>query len=153
MKAVIVYESLRGSTAAVAQAIAEADLIVAGAPVHSPSLPTGPTGEWARAGSLGPGDVPPDLSHPKMRSWLGELPKGGGCTAAFDTRVLAWYGGGAPSKIAKTLRQAGYRPIARPRGFYVTGHPVNPTTSGALRKGGAARARLWGAGPAKAMKK
>ena len=62
MKAIVVYESLWGNTAAVARAIAEgigpeatamptdaatggivadADLIVAGAPVHAFNLPTG----------------------------------------------------------------------------------------------------------------
>jgi hypothetical protein len=174
MKAVVIYESLWGSTAAVAKAIAAgigpdaramstaeatpeaiagADLLVAGAPVHSMSIPTDQTREWARTGSLGPGGAPPDLSHPKMRSWLGELPKGGGCSAAFDTRVQAWYGRGAASSIDKALKDAGYRPLAKPRGFYVTGHPVKPTTSGTLREGEEEQARLWGAELAKAMKK
>lgn len=93
MKAVVVYESLWGNTAAIArevlgpearamsiaeassEAIADADLIVAGAPVHSLSLPTDKSREWARTGALGPGGAPPDLSHPKMRTWLEKLPK------------------------------------------------------------------------------
>jgi hypothetical protein len=174
MKAVVVYESLWGSTAAVARAIAEgigpdaramstaeatseaiagADLIVAGAPVHSMSIPTEQTREWARAGSLGPGGAPPDLLHPMMRLWLTELPKGNGYFAAFDTRVKSWYGWGAASKITRLMKQAGYKPIAKSRGFYVTGHPVKPTTDGTLREGEEERARLWGAELAKAMKK
>jgi hypothetical protein len=174
MKAIVVYESLWGSTAAVARVIAEgfgpdaramstaeatpdviagADLIVAGAPVHSMSIPTDQTREWARTGSLGPGGVPPDLSHPMMRTWLSKLPKGGGCFAAFDTRVKSWYGWGGAPKIANILKQTGYRQIAKPRGFYVTGHPVKPTTSGTLCEGETERARMWGAELAKVMKK
>ena len=173
MKAVVVYESLWGNTAAIARAIAEgigqdaramstaeaspavlagADLIVAGAPVHSLSLPTDRTREWARTGSLGPGGAPPDLSHPKMRTWLSELPKGGGCSAAFDTRVQGWYGRGGASKIAKALKHAGYRPIAKARSFYVTGHPWKPTTNGTLREGETERARKRGAELAAAMR-
>lgn len=173
MKAVVVYESLWGNTAAVARAIAEgigpdaramstteatseaiagADLIVAGAPVHSMSIPTEQTREWARTGSLGPNGDPPDLSHPMMRAWLSELPKGQGFSAAFDTRVRAWYGRGAASRIDKALKDAGYRPIGRPRGFFVTGDPIKPTTDGTLREGEEEQARLWGAELAKAMK-
>lgn len=166
MNAIVVYESLWGSTAAVAHAIAEgigrgatamstaeatqsaiegAELIVAGAPVHSLSLPTDRTREWARIGGLGPGGVPPDLSHPMMRTWLASLPQGHGCSAAFDTRVKGWYGRGAAERIARALHAAGYRPIARACGFYVTGHPWKPTTDGVIREGEIDRARLWGA--------
>lgn len=172
MKAIVVYESLWGSTAAVARAIAEgigpeagamstaeatlevitgADLIVAGAPVHSLNLPSEQTREWARVGSLGPGGAPADLSHPMMRTWLASLPKGSARVAAFDTRVKSWYGWGAASKIFAALRLAGYSPLARPRGFYVTGHPVLPRTNGVLADGEAERARQWGAELARAM--
>jgi hypothetical protein len=172
IKAVVVYESLWGNTAAIARAIAEglgpearalstaeasgeviadADLIVAGAPVHTLSLPTDKSREWARTGDLGPGGAPPDLSHPKMRTWLDELPKGCGRSAAFDTRVDAWYGRGAASKILQKLKRAGYQPVARARGFFVSGHPLRPTTDGTLRDGETERARLWGVELARAM--
>jgi hypothetical protein len=172
MKAVVVYESLWGNTAAIARAIAQAlgpgaqalstaeaieaaiadaDLIVAGAPVHSMNLPTEMSREWARTGGLGPGGAPPDLSHPSMRTWLAELPKGRGRSAAFDTRVEAWYGRGAASKILRGLKRAGYRPLAKVRGFYVSGHPIKPTSDGTLRDGEIERARLWGAELANAM--
>ncbi|HAF70119.1 MAG: Flavodoxin [Acetothermia bacterium 64_32] len=172
MKAVVVYESLWGNTAAIARAIAEglgpearalstaeatseamadADLIVAGAPVHSLSLPTDRTREWARAGNLGPGGAPPDLSHPEMRTWLDGLRRGHGRSAAFDTRVKAWYGRGAASKILKGLKRAGYKPIAKPRGFFVGGHRLKPTADGTLRDGEIERARQWGAELARAM--
>lgn len=172
MKAIVVYESLWGNTAAIARAIAEglgpearalstaeasseviadADLLVAGAPVHSLGIPSGTTRKWAQTGGLGPGGAPPDLSHPMMRTWLYKLPKGHGRAAAFDTRVEAWYGRGAAPKILRGLKRAGYRPIARPRGFFVSGHPLRPTTDGTLRDGETERARLWGAELARAM--
>lgn len=165
MRAFVVYESLWGNTAAIARAIAdglgpgaralstaeatraalaEADLIVAGAPVHSMSLPTDQSREMARSGGMGPGGAPPNLSHPKMRTWLEGLPKGGARSAAFDTRVDAWYGRGAASKILQGLQRAGYRPVAKARGFFVSGHPLKPTTDGTLRDGEIERARLWG---------
>jgi hypothetical protein len=165
LKALVVYESLFGNTAEIARAIAtglgpgarafsteeaseqviaEADLIVAGAPVHSMSLPTDQTREWARTGGLGPGGAPPDLSHPTMRSWLEQLTMRSARSAAFDTRVEAWYGRGAASKILRGLKRAGYLPIAKARGFYVTGHPIKPTADGTLREGEVERARLWG---------
>jgi hypothetical protein len=142
MKAIVVYESLWGYTAAIARAIAEglgpearaistaeasseviadADLLVAGAPVHSLGIPSDTTREWARTGSLGPGGAPPDLSHPMMRTWLDKLPKGHGRSAAFDTRVESWYGHGAAPKILHGLKRAGYRPIAKVRGFFAEG--------------------------------
>jgi hypothetical protein len=172
MKVVVVYESLWDSTAAVARAIAEgfgpdakamstaeasaeavagADLIIAGAPVHSLNLPSERTREWARVGRLGPGGAAPDLSHPMMRTWLERLPKGNGRAAAFDTRVKSWYGFGAAPKILAGLRQAGFQGLAGPHGFYVTGHPILPRTNGVLRDGEAERARQWGAELARAM--
>jgi hypothetical protein len=86
-----------------------------------------------------------------MRTWLEYLPKGNGRAAAFDTRVKSWYGWGAAPKILARLAQPGFQALARPRGFYVTGHPILPTTNGVLRDGEAERARQWGAELARAM--
>ena len=161
MKALVVYESLWGNTAAVARAIAEgigpgaralstaeasgaaaadADLIVAGAPVLGFRLPSEQIRESIR---VNPGKVPapPDLSHPSMRSWLDALPKGQGRAAAFETRIW-WSPGGATSAIVRGLERAGYRPIAKAakvRRFIVKG------AYGPLRDGELERARLWGA--------
>ena len=98
MKAIVVYESHWGNTAAVARAIAEgigpearalstaeangeavagADLIVAGAPLLGFSLPTESMLK-GMATNAGRDPTPPDLSHPSMRSWLATLPKGSG---------------------------------------------------------------------------
>ena len=172
MKAVVVYESLWGNTAAIARAIAEglgagtralstaealadaitgADLLVAGAPVHSLSLPTEASRESARTGGLGPGKAPPDLSHPPMRAWLERLARGSGRAAAFDTRVDAWYGRGAAPLILRGLERAGYRRLTNARGFFVSGHRIVPTASGVLRPGEVDRAREWGAELARMM--
>ena len=96
MKAVVVYESLWGNTATIARAIAEgigpearvlttaaataaevadADLIVAGAPVIGFKLPTDKMREGIRR-NPGRAPAPPDLSHPAMQSWLEALPPG-----------------------------------------------------------------------------
>ncbi len=172
IKAVVVYESLWGNTAAIARAIAEgigpgaralstveataatiagADLIVAGAPVHAMGLPTDQTREQARTGKLGPGGAPPDLSHPTMRTWLDTLPRGRGRSAAFETHVDAWYGRGAAPKIAGALERAGYRAVAEPCGFSVGGSRLWPSTDGTLCDGAVERARQWGAELARAM--
>jgi hypothetical protein len=165
MKAIVVYESLWGNTAAVARAIAEGigcdaralstgeaigeamtgvDLIVAGAPVLGFKLPTE---QMRRGAQSNPGGRPPrpaDLSHPSMRSWLDGLPAGRGRSAAFDTRVRGPFGKAAPT-IAEELEEAGYSRLADPVGFTVSGK------FGPLRKGELERARRWGAELAAAM--
>jgi hypothetical protein len=164
MKAVVVYESLWGNTAAVAAAIAEGigpgtpflstaeatgaaldgvDLVVAGAPVLGFKLPTDQMRQSVRT-SPGKAPSPPDLSHPSMRSWLDALPPGHACSAAFDTQVRGPFGKAAPA-IAEALRDAGYRQIAEPAGFIVTGK------FGPLREGELERARRWGGELAQAV--
>ena len=157
MKAIVVYESLWGNTAAIARAIAEgigpeaqalstaeataaelagADLIVAGAPVHAFSLPT----ESSRRNAGGnAGKAPaPDLSHPPMREWLGRLTPGQGRCAAFET-AFRWSPSGATGRIASGFQRAGYRPVAKAHRFIVTGG------NGPLRAGEVEKARAWGA--------
>lgn len=162
MKALVVYESLWGNTAAIARAIAdgigpdaravttdeatrdavaEADLIVAGAPVLAFSLPTQDIRDKLAA-DPGKAPTPPDLSHPSMRSWLEALPKGHGRAAAFETRIW-WSPRGATGAIDRRLQQAGYRRAAKAQKFVVDG------TYGPLRDGELERARRWGMGLAK----
>ncbi len=157
MKAVVVYESLWGNTAAVAGAIAQglglgaqalstaqalpevvadADLVVAGGPVFAFHLST----DHAR-GSIRrhpePGAPAPDWSHPSVRSWMDALPVGSARCAAFDTRVPGPFGKGAPT-VADGLQAKGYQLVAPPEGFIVTGK------FGPLRPGELDRARRWG---------
>ena len=89
--------------------------------------------------------VPPDLSHPAMRSWLAALPKGSGRAAAFETRIW-WSPGSAAAAILRELQSAGYSSIAKPRRFIVQGK------YGPLRDGELERAKAWGAELAQAMK-
>ncbi len=164
MKAVVVYESLWGNTAAIARAIAEgigpdaealttdaaaaetiadADLIVAGAPVLGFSLPSDQIRESVASGA-DDAPIPPDLSHPSLRSWLESLPRGRGRAAAFETRVW-WSPRGATGDIEQRLEKAGYRRIAEHNKFVVAGK------YGPLREGELERARRWGQELARAV--
>lgn len=159
MKAIVVYESLWGNTAAVAKAIAEGigpdvpavppdeavgpllegvDLIVAGSPVLAFNLPTEQIRESIRKDPGPKAPQPADLSHPSLRSWLDELPSGTGRYAAFETRVRFSIRG-ATSTIAGKLQEAGYTRLAEDARFIVKGK------YGPLRDGELDRARAWGA--------
>jgi hypothetical protein len=158
VKAVVVYESLWGNTAAIARAIAEgigpgtpavttgeatpellagADLVVAGAPVLGFRLPTDGMRASVQSDPMAP---PADLGHPSMRAWLASLRHGHGRSAAFETR-FRWSPGGAVGAIGTSLAEAGYTPGK----FIVTGK------YGPLRDGETDRARGWGADLARAM--
>jgi flavorubredoxin len=164
MKAIVVYESLWGNTAAIAHAIAEgigpdvqalstaeasaeaiagAGLLVVGAPVLGFSLPSDSmvksisTSE-ARAA------VPPDVSQPSMRSWLATVPKGSGRAAAFETRI-SWSPGGSTGGIERALKDAGYAVVMKGQKFVVKGR------YGPLKDGELERAKAWGAELAQAM--
>jgi hypothetical protein len=163
VKAIVVYESHWGNTAAVARAVAEgigpdaralttaeadvaavagADLIVAGAPLLGFSLPTDVMIKSLNNGSH---PVAPDLSHPGMRSWLAGLPEGSGYGAGFETRVW-WSPGSAAKTISRGLELKGWRPLAKPQRFIVSDR------YGPLRDGELERAKAWGAELAKSLK-
>jgi hypothetical protein len=158
MKAIVVFESLWGNTAAVARAIAEglgpgaqalstaeasaelvakADLIVAGSPVLAFKLPTEEIRDSLRTTPID-APAPADLSHPSMRSWLSRLPKGNARSATFETRVRGHFGHATP-EISKALAQAGYLSTTRPLSIIVMGK------YGPLKDGELERAREWGA--------
>jgi len=164
MNAVVVYESHWGNTAAVARAIAEglgpdaqllttdeasdavladADLIVAGAPVIALGLASEKMEESLGDQSRNAPSAP-DLSHPSMRTWLDRLPRGHGLSAAFETRIW-WTPRGATPAIEQGLTKAGYQPLAKAHRFVVKG------TYGPLRDGELDRARQWGAELADAL--
>lgn len=163
MNAIVVYESHWGNTAAVARSIAEgigsgaraldtdeataadvaaANLIVAGAPVIAFSLPR----EGMRKQIAGDtkASVPPDVSHPLLRSWLEALPAGHGWGAAFETRIW-WSPRGATGTIESKLKRAGYQRLAGSQRFKVEG------SYGPLRDGELRRARVWGTELARAL--
>jgi hypothetical protein len=158
MKAIVVYESHWGNTAAIARAIAEgigpearalstaeatgaeiadADLIVAGSPLLGFSLPTESMLQ-GMATNAGRDPTPPGLSHPSMRSWLDARPKAGGRAASFETRIW-WSPGSAAKAILGKLEAAGYQPVAKPQRFIVKGR------YGPLRDGELEKAKAWGA--------
>jgi flavodoxin len=162
MKAIVVYESLWGNTAAVARAIAEgigaeatvlsaseatpaalagADLIVAGAPLLGFRVPND---SMLKSIRQGPQKVAPDLSQPAMRAWLDGLSKGQGRSAAFETRIW-WSPGSAAKAISSALEQLGYAPLAKPERFIVEGR------YGPLREGELERAKAWGVELAKTI--
>ena len=156
MKAVVVYESLWGNTAAIARAIADglgsearalttdeatadaisgADLVVAGAPLLGFALPTD---EMIKSIADNPANPESDTSHPSMRTWLDGLSGCAGGCAAFETRIW-WSPGSAAKKIAAELEGAGFSAAASPEKFIVTGR------YGPLKDGEIERAREWGA--------
>ncbi len=164
MKAIVVYESHWGNTAAVARAIAEGigseaavlstaeatgaaiagvDLIVAGSPLLGFSLPTESMLKNIAA-SADRDPTPPDVSHPSMRSWLETLPPGSGRAASFETRIW-WSPGSAAKAILKRLEALGYRPVDKGQRFIVEGK------YGPLRAGELERAKAWGAELAQAL--
>jgi hypothetical protein len=159
MKAVVVYESHWGNTAEVAravaagigpeaqvltteeaspEAIADADLLVVGAPVIAFGLPS-PRAEDAIAATAAEAPVPPEMIHPSMFWWLSDLPQGSGQAAAFETHIR-WAPGGATGAIERGLARKGYHLTADAGKFVVKGR------YGPLRDGELERAREWGSG-------
>lgn len=164
MKIAVIYESIYGNTAAVAEAIAEglsalgdvdlravgeesveADMIVVGAPTHAHGLPSSMTrktieapAEEAEAKGK-PLDYQPTAG---IRKFLDRVPEVDGTAAAcFDTRfdqsrILT---GSVAKTMARKLGRRGYRIVAEPESFFVL------DTEGPLKEGELDRARLWGA--------
>ena len=167
MKAVVVYESYWGNTAAVARAIAEGigpdakalhtdeatpgaiagvDLVVAGSPIIAFQLPTEKTRSDMAARPDKKAPSPPDLSHPMLRAWIVGLPQvsgGGGVRAAAFETGFKLSPGGASGKILKMLEAKGYQPVSKKQRFLVK------TSYGPMKEGELDRARAWGAELAK----
>lgn len=158
MRIVVVYESVFGNTAQIAEAIAagigeeavalstaevdpdelaDVDLVIAGGPVFAFALSNDQIRE-SIGNTSAPGAPPANLSHPSMRTWLDGVNTATGLCAAFDTQVRGPFGSGAPA-IAKALQARGLRLIASPEGFIVDGK------YGPLRAGELERAQAWGA--------
>ena len=165
MRALVVYESMYGSTHVIADNIADglradyevtvvpvreatpelvaaADLIVAGAPTHLRGLSSAKSRQMAAQAAAKDGSrlrMDPDAGGPGMQDWLKGLGHRDGVAAAFDTRVngLALLTGRASRPIARLLKRHGYRLVAAPEGFLVCSH-------GTLLDGEASWARRWG---------
>ena len=165
MRALVVYESMYGNTrvvasniadglrgtyevtlvpvaAATADLIAQADLLVVGAPTHMHGLSTASSRQLARKAAAKPESgltLDPDADGLALRDWLGELAGGHGLAAAFDTRLAGApvLTGRASRGISRLLRRHGYRLIPPPESFVVT--KLNT-----LIDGEPSRARAWG---------
>lgn len=140
MKSLIVYDTRYGSTEEIARAIAEtldragkavvkrarettaddvqsADCVVVGSPTHA----------W---------DMTPETKGLFERiSWARYHDK---AAAAFDTKLVQRSAEGAAGKIARALRGAGLRVVAKPQSFFVAG-PEGPVAEGEIE-----RARAFG---------
>ncbi|MBB1152265.1 MULTISPECIES: flavodoxin domain-containing protein [Amycolatopsis] len=161
MRAIVVYESMFGTTEEVARAVADGldcadlfpvdgaprkldgyDLLVVGAPTHAHGLSRRSTRKAAAAQST----EGTRTREPGMREWLGGfgvLPPAMD-TAVFDTRLgkPRWLTGSAAHSAAKLLRGLGHPPAA-PEASFVVEVEGDETK---LASGEAERARAWGAG-------
>ena len=166
MRVLVVYESMYGNTHVVARNIAdglrgtcevtlvpvalvtadlvaEADLLVVGAPTHMHGLSTAWSRQAARKAVAKPESgltLDPDAGGPALRDWLSGLAGGHALAAAFDTRLAGApvLTGRASRGISRLLKRHGYRLIAPPESFVVT--KLNT-----LADGESSRARRWGA--------
>jgi hypothetical protein len=164
MRAVVVYESMFGSTRAIAEAIAagigegavvvpvggatrdvvkHAELLVAGGPTHAHGM----TSKQSRAGSPqyvekshGDLELEPDFEGPGLRDWFHDQPGRPLPAAAFDTRVSGpeLLTGRASKGIASRLHSHGCTLVAKPESFLVD-------RDHHLLDGELERARAWGA--------
>ena len=165
MRALVVYESMYGNTQVIAgniadglrgdyevtlvpvaeatwDLIADADLLVVGAPTHMHGLSTRSTRRMAVQAAAKDGSglrMAPDAGGPGVRDWLKDLGHRNGLAAAFDTRLngVPVFTGQASRPIARLLKRHDRRLIAAPESFVVG-------SQNALLDGEAARARRWG---------
>jgi len=159
MRALVVFESMFGNTETIARAIADGlssampvdvvdvatrphmeadvDLLVVGAPTHA----FGMTRPNTRADAVRQGGMSA-TAEIGIREWLDELTPTGpaaATAAAFDTRIKKRFiPGSAARGAAGLLRGHGFRLVAPPESFRVTGTP------GPLTDGEEDRARDWG---------
>ena len=172
MRALVVFESMFGNTQRVAEAIgsglrgdfdvevveagsarsdvAGIDLIVVGGPTHAwgMSRPMTRTSAGDRATQAGTRPVSSGIG---IRDWLAALATSSGKTAAaaFDTaiRQTGWLPSGSAARgEAARLREKGFRLIAAPEQFFVTG------MNGPLVEGELERAKAWGEALASKMR-
>lgn len=164
MRALVVYESMYGNThvvasniadglrgtyevtlvpvaAATADLVAEANLLVVGAPTHMHGLSTASSRQLARKAAKPESGLTldPDAGGPALRDWLSGLAGGHVLAAAFDTRLVGVPAltGRASRGISRLLRRHGYRLVAPPESFVVT--KLNT-----LLDGESSRACRWG---------
>jgi len=161
VKALVVYESMYGNTAAIGEAIAAAlrergldveeslvtkidaaravdvDLLLVGGPTHVHGMSRVATRNAAVNDEKNTFTEP--TVDPGLREWLARLPEGGGRLAgAFDTRFgkPRFLTGSAAKGIKHRLRERGFQFVAEPESFLVS-------TENRLLEGEVERARTW----------
>lgn len=166
MRAFVVFESMYGNTAAVAERIAAAlreegieaetrpateasahaaddmDLLVVGGPTHAHGM------SWSLTRKVAAGDTEFEEAtlSPGLRHWFHHLPRREGRpAAAFDTRFERPSSGSAAKGIARRLQRHGYLLALEPESFFVT-------TEGELVEGQLERAEAWGRGIAESIR-
>jgi hypothetical protein len=167
MRALVVYESMFGSTAAIAEAVAtslrdsgldvearpisktepaeagDVDLLIVGGPTHRHGLSSSKSRQ-AAAGNAKNTFREPTL-EPGLRDWLKQLPPSGGqLRTAFDTRfnLSMIVTGSAAKAIARRLKQGGNQLVVQPESFFVSNEHE-------LLDGELERSARWGAEVAK----
>jgi Flavodoxin len=162
MKALVVYESMYGNTAAVGDAIAsslrsrgldvevapvtkvepaatdDVDLVVVGGPTHVHGMSRASTRKTAAEDEKN--TFPEPTLEPGLREWLKQLPAGTGrLAAAFDTRIdkPVILTGSAAKGIGRRLTGQGFRLVVEPECFLVT-------TQNRLLDGELEHAATWG---------
>ena len=162
MKALVVYESMYGNTAAVGDAIAsslrargldvevapvtkvdpgamdDVDLLVVGGPTHVHGMSRSSTRKTAAEDEKNTFSEP--TLEPGLREWLKQLPTGTSrLAAAFDTRIdkPVIFTGTAAKGIGRRLEDHGFRLIVKPECFLVS-------TQNRLLEGELEHAATWG---------
>lgn len=166
MTALVVFESMYGSTQAIAEAVAEGlapagpvrvvevgalarapggrslttdiELLVVGGPTHAFGMSRPSTRQDAAKDAPGGTVISSGVG---LREWLEELslPVGGTRFASFDTKIVKPKLPGSAARAAdKQLRRMGGRAVADPRSFVVVGK------ADGLVEGELDRARAWG---------
>ena len=163
MRAIVVYESMFGSTHHIAEAIADGlgrSVAVQTVPVAQAELDDvelvvvgGPTDAWSMSRPSTRRGAPLHASDPRnhlvlepgadsgtgVREWLASLGQVHGKAAAFDTRISSplILTGRASKGIGRQLRRHGLTVVAPPESFLVDKHSH-------LLEGEIDRARAWG---------
>jgi hypothetical protein len=166
MRALVVYESMYGSTREIAEAVGDglrelvdaevdvrsihragavdvehADLVVVGGPTHAHGMSRPSTRRGAVEQRRDDLVMDPEAAGDGVREWLAELGAASrpGRAAAFDTRVhmAPFVTGRASKSIARELRHHGFELLVDPESFLVTKETH-------LEPGELFRARAWG---------
>jgi hypothetical protein len=163
--AVVVYESIWGNTAILARAIgqglgietqvlstieaspdaiADADLLVLGAPVHSYGLPEFVTIQAGRDPEVGADGAIPTTEFRLMRDWIGGLSSPGTPVAVFEIRIGKLEGEGGAREVIEALFARGYSLIVPAESFQMERFPLASGPGGWIGPEEFDRAREWG---------